>query len=256
MAVLDTSKLIEIFVNCDDFCKELNAYELSQNCEQPTITSNRAGLSTSEMMSIAIFYHHSGIRCFSWYYQQVLQKYFKDYFPDLCSYNRFVQKMPRLFFPLYAFLLAHRLSHTTEGNYIDATKLVVCHNKRIFNHKVFQGFASRGKSFTGWFFGFKLHALINSQGQLAVFHITTGSVADNNQDLLRAFSERFHGFLYGDKGYISAIKEELAENGMVLICKNRKNMKKQPVTPEQKYYLKHRGLIVENPDSSGNLPST
>ena len=187
MAVLDTTKLAEIFINCDDFCKELNAYELSQNCEHATISANQSGLSTSEMMSIVIFYHHSGMRCFCWYYQQVLQKHFMSYFPELYSYNRFIQKMPRLFFPLYAFLLAHRLSHTTEGNYIDATKLVVCHNKRIFNHKVFEGFASRGKSSTGWFFGFKLHAIINSNGQLVVVHITTGSVADNNQDLLRGF---------------------------------------------------------------------
>lgn len=195
------------------------------------------------MMSIVIFYHHSGLRCFSWYYQQILQKHFTDYFPDLCSYTRFIQKMPRLFFPLYAFLLAHRLSYVTEGNYIDATKLVVCHNKRIFDHQVFKGFASRGKSSTGWFFGFKLHAIINNKGQLVVIHITSGNVGDNNQDLLREFSKRFQGFLYGDKGYISAIKEELADNGMVLIHKNRKNMKEQPLTPEQKYYLKYRGLI-------------
>ena len=243
MAVLDTTKLTEIYINCDDFCKELSAYELSQNCEHTTLVANQSGLSTSEMMSIVIFYHHSGMRCFSWYYQQVLQKHFLSYLPELCSYNRFIQKLPRLFFPLYAFLLAHRLSYATEGNYIDATKLVVCHNKRIFNHQVFKGFASRGKSSTGWFFGFKLHAIINSNGQLVVAHITTGSVADNNQELLKAFSQRFQGFLYGDKGYISAIKAELAENGMILIHKNRKNMNKQPLTPEQKYYLKYRGLI-------------
>jgi hypothetical protein len=77
------------------------------------------------------------------------------------------------------FLTARRLSASSHGNYIDATKLVVCHNKRIFSHKVFKGLANRGKSSTGWFFGLKLHAVINQYRQLVVFNITSGNVADN-----------------------------------------------------------------------------
>jgi hypothetical protein len=41
--------------------------------------------------------------------------------------------------------------------FVDSALLKVCHNKRIFNHKVFKGIAERGKSSMGWFFGFKLH---------------------------------------------------------------------------------------------------
>lgn len=85
---------------------------------------------------------------------------------------------------LWFFLQSMRLSLPTEANFIDATKLVVCHNKRIHAHKVFTKLASRGKSSMGWFFGFKLHTVINQLGQLVVFEITTGKVADNKPELL------------------------------------------------------------------------
>lgn len=74
--------------------------------------------------------------------------------------------MHRLNFPLFAFLTACRLANTTQGNYIDATKLVVSHNIRIVAHRVFDGIAKQGKTSTGWFFGLKLHAVINQFGQL------------------------------------------------------------------------------------------
>lgn len=243
MAVLDSLKLLEIFVSSDDFCQKFQATQLPSANDRTPIIDVPHALSTSEMMAIVIFYHHSGIRCFCWYYQYVVPKHFAQDFPDLCSYNRFVQKMPRLGFILYAFLLSCRLAFATKGNYVDATKLVVCHHKRIFSHKVFEGYASRGKSSTGWFFGFKLHAILNSAGQLVHFELTTGKVADNNQDLLRQMADKFQGQLYGDKGYLTAIQQELEEKGMHLICKERKNMKKKVMNPEQKYYLKHRGLI-------------
>jgi hypothetical protein len=151
--------------------------------------------------------------------------------------------MKRLNFPLFTFLTACRLSVPTEGNYIDSTKLVVSHNKRIFSHKVFKGIAKRGKSSTGWFFGLKLHAVINQFGQLVVFHVTSGNVADNNAMLLETITKRLKGFLYADAGYITSIAEKLKEKGLVLITKLRENMKPIQITPQQKHYLKHRGLI-------------
>jgi Transposase DDE domain len=130
-----------------------------------------------------------------------------------------------------------------QGNYIDATKLVVCHNKRILSHKVFKDIAKRGKSSTGWFFGLKLHAVINHLGQLVVFTITPGNISDANPDMLKKLTARLDGFLYGDAGYISSIAKALKERGLELITKLRENMKPKDLTPEQKYYLQHRGLI-------------
>lgn len=210
--VLDSLKLTEIFIVCDDFVKKLSAYCLQQGLEQEKV---EALMSESEMMAIVIFYHHSGFRCFKYYYEQIIQKAFKSYFPHSYSYPRFVHLMKKLNFPLFVLLTACRMSPTTEANYIDATKLVVCHNKRIPNHKTFAKIAKRGKSSTEvdhracpgihWFFGFKLHAVINHMGQLVVFRITAGNVADNNTDLLGRLTARLKGFLFGDAGYMNLI---------------------------------------------------
>lgn len=238
--ILNSTKLVEIFIECDDFCKKLSTYLLANDFEAE---SSSELMTESEMMSIVIYYHHSGFKCFKYYYQCIIQEVLKSYFPKTYSYSRFVNLMKRLNFPLFTFLTACRLSVPTEGNYIDSTKLVVSHNKRIFSHKVFKGIAKRGKSSTGWFFGLKLHAVINQFGQLVVFHVTSGNVADNNAMLLETITKRLKGFLYADAGYITSIAEKLKENGLVLITKLRENMKPIQITPQQKHYLKHRGLI-------------
>lgn len=238
--ILDTTKLTDIFIVCDDFSQNLSTYCLAyQTPKQP---ADRL-MSESEMMAIVIFYHHSGFKCFKYYYEQIICKALCSYFPLTYSYCRFVHRMQQLNFPLFVLLPACRMSVPTQGNYIDATKLVVSHNKRITQHKTFAGLAKRGKSSTGWFFGFKLHAVINHLGQLVVLQITPGNVADNNLNLLQQLTARLKGFLFGDAGYISSITKDLQERGLQLITKLRTNMKPQQLTPEEKYYLGHRGLI-------------
>ena len=244
MLVLDTLKLTEIFIECDDFCKLLDIHcsdfrELNEKAK----SGFASRMSDSELMAIIIFFHHSGIRCFKWYYEHVLKVHFASYFPDLLSYSEFVSKKKRVFWQLLIFLQACRLAPSTEHNYIDSKPLVVCHNKRISRHKVFKN-ASRGKSSTGWFYGFKLHAIVNQYGQLVVFEVSPANKADNNPNLLRKITDKINGFLYGDKGYITRIKNELKKNGTHLITKIRSNMKKKNIlTDEQKYYLRHRGII-------------
>lgn len=239
--VLDTTKLTNIFIVCDDFSLNLSGYCLEQQFDnQPTPARL---MSESEMMAIVIFYHHSGFKCFKYYYEQIIRKAFRSYFPLTYSYSRFIQLMPELNFPLFVLLTVCRMGPATEGNYVDATKLVVSHNKRIPAHKTFAGVAKRGKSSTGWFFGFKLHAVINHLGQLVVCRITPGNVADNNPELLGQLTARLKGFLFADAGYISSITKDLQERGLSLITKLRANMKPQQLTPQEKYYLGHRGLI-------------
>jgi len=248
MLVLNVTKLIEIFIVCDDFCDELSLYLQKFSLPDPHHKQTDRKMCASEMMAIIIFYHLSGFKSFKWYYMFVVQRYLTDYFPTAFSYSRFVQLQKELHLLLSIFLIGLRLAPPTEANYIDATKIVVTHNKRIKKHKVFKGTAKRGKSSTGWFFGFKIHLVINHLGQIVFVKLTSGNVADNNKELLSNLADKVNGFLYGDKGYLSSITEELKEKGLHLITKVRANMKnkkaeKHTVLPEQKYYLKHRGLI-------------
>lgn len=79
--------------------------------------------------------------------------------------------------------------------------MAVCHNKRIKQHKTFKNLTSRGKTSVGWFFGFKLHLIINQYAQIVKFQITSGRVADNNSHLLEKIFSDLKGVFYGDKGY-------------------------------------------------------
>uniref|UniRef100_UPI000A57DEE0 transposase n=1 Tax=Nitrosomonas communis TaxID=44574 RepID=UPI000A57DEE0 len=42
----------------------------------------------------------------------------------------------------------------------------MCHNRRIGSHQVMAEFAAQGKTSVDWFYGFKLHLVINDQGEL------------------------------------------------------------------------------------------
>ena len=76
-----------------------------------------------------------------------------------------------------------RLSPDPEGaetgiSFIDATSLVVCHNHQIRGHKVFKKIARRGKTSVGWFYGFRLHLVVNDCGELLAFQVTPGNTDD------------------------------------------------------------------------------
>ncbi len=92
----------------------------------------------------------------------------------------------------------------TGISYIDATSIAVCHPKRISRNKVFKGLAELGKTTYGWFFGFKLHMVINETGEIQGVTLTKGNVDDRKP--VPKLTEKLTGLLFGDKGYI---KKEL-----------------------------------------------
>ena len=134
--------------------------------------------------------------------------------------------------------------NATNISFIDSTSLKVCHNKRIYSHKTFKGVASRGKTSVGWFYGFKLHLVINEYGGIVAFHITTGRIADNNSKVINTITKNVFGKMFGDKGYISKKNfETLWSNGLQLITKIKKNMKNKLMNIYDKMLLKKRGVI-------------
>jgi len=74
-----------------------------------------------------------------------------------------VAQIPRVNLLLFVFLCGCPLAATTQANYIDAIALVACHNRRKQQNKTFKHLAKTNKSSMGWFFGFKLHAIINDK---------------------------------------------------------------------------------------------
>lgn len=236
-------KLIELFMALDDFCLALYQWQSKQSPLRK-VSPNQPIMSDSELLTVLVFYHFSGYKCFEYYYHQLLEKELQSYFPRQVSYERFVARIPRLLPGLYVFLKWRTLLSQRTGTYfIDSKKLPVCDNHRIYQNKVFGQLATRGKSSTGWFFGFKLHLVLNHQGEVVHFLFTPANVADNNQQVLQEQLQGLRGKCYGDRGYLTSLFEQFYAQGLHLITKIRSKMKNKLLRLEDKLKLRKRALI-------------
>ena len=241
--------LVEIFYHIDEFCKiyeaALKAKALTdQEYLQESASSVRT-LSLSEIMTICIYYHHSGYKNFKSYYNNLICGYLKSAFTKLVSYNRFIELKEGILIPLSIFLKLCCTETCTGISYIDSLSLKVCHNRRIHSHKVFKDMAQRGQTSVDWFYGFKVHIVVNHLGEVINFAITPGNVADNNSDLIEYLMQDLFGKVFGDKGYLISkeLYKKLYEQGIQLITKIRKNMKNILMNMSDKLLLRKRGTI-------------
>src|SRR3954451_19109702 len=155
----------------DDFCKVFAEWETHQLIPSPGRRQRFGKLSRSEMLFIMVLFHLSPYKNFKTFYLCGIGGQHRACFRDLPHDDRFLSLMPRLFAPLMGLL--HSLSGEETGLYFgDSSKLAVCHNRRIDRHRVFDGLAARGKTSMGWFFGLKLHLVINHKGQIMALKIT------------------------------------------------------------------------------------
>ena len=174
--------IISLFYEIDNFCKEFILY-MEQQCIQsnnnPVSLGLPSCLSLSEVMAICVAFHLSGYRTFKWFYQKLILKDYRKFFPDLVSCSRFVELMPYTALPM-TFFAYSRNGKCTGISFVDSTTIDVCDSHRIQQHKVFKDIARRGKSSTGWFYGFKLHLAINDRGEILDFCLTAGNTDDRN----------------------------------------------------------------------------
>jgi hypothetical protein len=172
-------------------------------------------------------FHQKRHRDFKTYYQNHVCKYLNAEFPNLPSYQRFVQWIPRALIPLTAYLFA-QLGSCSGITFVDSTPLVVCHNRRIHSHKTFKNLAARGHTSVGWFFGFKLHLLFNDQGQIVWLQLTPGNTDDRKGmlEMIENPLSTVFGKLIGDKGYVSqALLIRLGnEFGIQMVTRLKKKM--------------------------------
>lgn len=241
-----------LFVDVDDFWANFR-----QDYERRLITDGqrrrrREGhLSVSEIMTILIAFQTSHFRTFKHFYLYLLAHHRHD-FPGLVSYSRFVERIPQVTVPLFAYLISCCRGTITGIGFIDSTALKVCGNKRIMRHRVFDGLAAMGKTTMGWFYGFKLHLVINDRGELLAFCLTPGNVDDRQP--VEQLTADLWGKLFGDKGYISqSLFERLYARGVQLITHLRKNMQNRLMDVMDKLLLRKRSLIETINDQLKNV---
>src|ERR1700748_2111911 len=225
----------------DDFCKLFADWEAHRLLPSEQTRQRPGKLSRAEMRFIVVLFHLSPFKHFKAFYHYGIGQQYRACFGDLPHDDRFISLMPRLFVPLT--VLLHSLSGEPSGVYFaDSTKLAVCHNRRIHRHKGFKGVAAHGKTSMGWFYGLKLHFVINHKGQIMALKITPGNTADSA--VLEEITQHLTGKLYADKGAISrAVFSKLWQRGLHRITGIRRNMRNHLMPLADKLMLRKRFVI-------------
>jgi hypothetical protein len=234
--------LVALYCDLDDFYQGFAPTWQQRLLPAPGRHRRRSSrLTMSEIMTLVIAFHDSDYRTFKHFYRKEVCRHWQSEFPDLVSYQRLVECLPAVLVPLSAYLQT-RLGYTRGIAFVDSLPLPVCHNRRLYNHQVFDGFAQRGKSSMGWFYGFKLHLVINDEGDLLALRFTPGNVDDRAP--VPNLAEGLWGKLFGDRGYISQeLFEQLWGTGVQLITKLKRNMRNKLLPLWDKLLLRKRALI-------------
>jgi hypothetical protein len=245
--------VLELFCAVDDFCQAFEP-KWHQHCLTSSTKqrNRRRELALSEIMTILILFHQSHYRTFKAFYTDQVRLHLSSEFPTLVSYTRFVEFFPSALVPLCVYLHTS-LGACTGVSFVDSTKLAVCHNRRIRQHRVFGGLAERGKTSVDWFFGFKLHVVFNDCGELLTFKLTPGNIDDRAP--VPQFAKQLFGKLFGDKGYLSQPLQEQLQRlfGVELITPHRKNMKSLDRPLLDKLLLRKRAIVETIIDQLKNI---
>lgn len=249
---LSTDKVTEIFYLIDEFCIQFEA------STRPNLIGNapkrKPGMSKSEVITLMTLFHTGSFRNIKHFYLHYVQKHMQSEFPRTVSYNRFTELMQAAVLPMTIFLKTCCLGECTGISFVDSTPIRVCKNKRIKRNKVFKGIAELGKSTMGFFFGFKLHLIINDKGEILNFAITQGNVDDREPLKNERFIKAVKGKLYGDKGYLSKeLTNILFVDGLHLITNIRNNMKNCLMELKDKIMLRKRSVIETINDELKNM---
>ena len=241
MNIKDTTAL---FVFVDDFCKTVDKYLASKllkvhKSRKPT---RKPSIQISEMVTIMLLFQQSPCIWFKYFYLEYLPVHHAQ---DFCpvSYSRFIQLIPRVL--PYMVLIMQWYTHQVKMSgisFIDVTSLAVCHPKRIKRNRVFLGVAGLGKTTKGWFYGLKLHMIINEAGEILNIRITPGNTDDRAH--VPEMTERITGLLFGDKGYIKQeLFQTLYAKGLKLVTGIKKKMKNKLMILREKILLRKRSVI-------------
>ena len=199
---MNTANLVEIFCLLDDFCKKFNPELEKHLVDIPgkRRRKRKSRMSDAEVMTILILFHTSRFRELKSFYLGYICQHMRRDFPDVISHNRFVERQAKFGLHLMLFLKLCSLGKCSAISIIDSTPLVCCHIKRAHMHRTMKGWAARGKYTMGWFYGFKLHLVINDRGEIIQWVLTLGNTDDREPLKHKKFTKDLSGKLFADRG--------------------------------------------------------
>jgi hypothetical protein len=238
--VMSPDKITEIFYIADNYVKALE-----KNGFKKSVVGRKSTITTSEYLTLLIIKQESSIKTIKSLYEATTN-YFRDMFPNVPSYQQFDEGINKTFpYLLVLTKIILEINKERPSNYsiADSAPLPICSNGHRYNLEIDLGLASSSKNLNGWYYGFKLHIIVNDRLEFVSLKITTASVKDYNA-LDEKMTRGITGWLIGDKGYICAKKaKELAKRGLFLLTRSKTSMKKRPATKLQNFLLSKRQPI-------------
>jgi hypothetical protein len=242
--------IVPLFCDIDDFCQE---FEPWMEAQMLTVRQRqrKSKMCLSEVMTILVLFHLLGYRNFKQFYREYVCDHLDWAFPQVVSYNRFVELQRDALLPLCAYLKT-RMGQCTGISFLDSTSLAVCHNRRIYSHRLFAEWAMRGKTSVDWFYGFKLHLVVNDEGELLGCCLTPGNVDDRVP--VPELVEELWGKIFADRGYISRLLfETLFDQNIELFTKLKRNMKNKLMNLLDKILSRKRAIVETIIDQLKNI---
>lgn len=229
--------LVKIFCIIDDLVNMLKTKIIWNK------SWRKASLTASEVISITIFWKLLWYTRLNWIYWHI-KNYFSDFF-KMPSYKSFVElsnKYAVEWAKLLSILMNLNQKNVKQSLYfIDSSKIAVCWNKRIFNHKVCKWVAQRWKSTMGRFYWFKLHIITDSFWNLMRIKVTAWNIDDRNPVL--SMIKSLTWMLVWDAWYIwEELRGKLLEKWIHFLTWVKKNMNKLMAAWQHKI-LKARQIV-------------
>jgi hypothetical protein len=216
----NTFDIVQEFCQLDDICRSLfpDCFEKKVG-RPPTLNLSMVCLFTLFQQQFCI----DNLKCL----HRALQVYHGLDF-KLPHYTKFVDAMNNYGKEILGILTVFcRLNISNSGQilFVDSTKLEVCKIWRAGKHKTMKLLATKSKSTTGWYFGIKLHILVDQNGNIIMFMFST-STTDDRVFLKKILTIIQFSIIVGDAGYLSKELESLAkENNNIILTAKRSNMK-------------------------------
>jgi hypothetical protein len=240
-------QIITLYCFIDDFVKVLLRYSIGDQIWKGWRGRRgpAKGLSLQEVITLNIMRFYIKLIDEKAFYRLADQQY-RSYFPRLPTYANFLKasnaSLPVTLVLMHYLLLLNRENEQEHTFFMDATPLSVCDNHYISSHKVTKGFAERGKTTRGWFYGFKLHGTCDARGTLLNLTFTPGNVPDNKET--ETITGGLEGLFVADAGYLlrKEVFEALFEAHKHILSATRKNMKRL-MSAEQGKLLRERNII-------------
>jgi len=195
------------------------------------------------LVTLILFKFFVGHKSWKDYYRYLKSHHHGVTIGLLPTYKNFMVSVHKLVGYALVFLEAVR-KYCKQGvtlQFADASALSVCRVKREFSHKVAKGLATKSKGTMGWYYGFKLHLVVDKDGLVLAWRITTATVDDRKG--LALIWDELTGMVVADAGYLGSNWQQAAADLGIRLMTGVKKIMRKLMTRWQHVLLKARQIV-------------